>query len=128
MHSIAVRVPRRHEDKFWDLDGYASSGKWSLERRPPHVGEGDYLYFAIGTELVARAPIVRLEGGLSTDGAPVADEPQARVHWDVSKMERLDPPVTFWLSKGFRYVPSSVEKKVQTAPFSKKQGQDNGTA
>lgn len=89
---ILIAVPKKLVDHFWR--DYLDEGEefWKVHPKPVHVNPGDWLWFKIGNEIVAKAPLLRLQSGRmdcvsgkSWDGHFVV--------WDLQKFEKLDKPI-----------------------------------
>lgn len=106
MTDILVRVPRSEIEHFWaDHDG--DTEWWTLGRKPTKFLVGDWVFFALGNEVVAYARDAKPVSGKldSDDGRTWFGE---HVVWQASKFAKLETPiplpdVKLQVPRGFAY-------------------------
>lgn len=110
MTDIIVRVPNGEVSHFWEDaevdDGYEVEEFWQLGAVPQRLSPGDFVWFQIGTELVARACVDRIHAQASQRCASTGRMWRgALIWWKDADFERLAAPVSGipGFTRGFRY-------------------------
>lgn len=112
MTDIVVRVPKTEVEHFWEEVPGATIEWWTLGRRPTRFRQGDFVFFAIGDEVVACVSGARhVSGELhSDDGRTWHGE---HLVWPPHYFQKFDVPVPLSATgtkvpRGFAYVTNDV--------------------
>ena len=108
MTDVIVRVPKSEIEHFWEEVPGARIEWWTLGRRPTQFLRGDFVFFAIGDEVVACASgAYHVSGELhSDDGRTWHGE---HLVWPVHYFQKFDRPLPLsaigtQVPRGFAYV------------------------
>lgn len=112
--NILVTVPKSEVEHFWEEP--ASSGGcecWKLSGLPLRTKPGEYIYFAIGGKIVARAPIADM--GVMTFVCDTTGRRWSGPHilWKATEFERVSAPGRFPALRGFCYLEKKVERRTE---------------
>lgn len=104
MTDIVVKVPKSEEAHFWEEHDPDSDEWWTLASKPKHCQEGDFIWFELQGQIVAKAQIEWIDTKSRHCDATDREWKGVHVGWSSSKFIKLDSPkegVGVW--RGFRY-------------------------
>jgi hypothetical protein len=103
MTSIVVAVPKAEVDHFWEPIPEGNIAWWTLSRKPKRLRVGDYIYFAISNELVAKAVVRELREDRRVCEATGRTWEGVHVVWNAGDLQKLKDKSAWKISRGFHY-------------------------
>lgn len=104
MH-ILVNVPKKEIDHFWEPVPRGNLVWWTLPVQPKKFKVGEYLYFQIGSEIVARVQIEEISKDDLICDSTKRDWKGVHLCWSGGMLERLENPLPGEsLRRGFKYL------------------------